>query len=51
MASLTKKTIRGKTYYYARECQRVNGKPKIVRQLYLGKLDDLVAAVEQSPCR
>jgi transposase len=48
MPSLTPKLIGGHTYYYARYCQRVNGKPKIVRQLYLGKLDDLVAAVEQS---
>jgi hypothetical protein len=29
MASLTPKTLKGRTYYYARECQRVNGKPKI----------------------
>src|SRR5207302_6521943 len=45
MASLLKKTIRGKTYYYARECRRVNGKPKIVWQKYLGKADDIVAAL------
>ena len=48
MPSLTPKLIGGHTYYYARYCQRVNGKPKIVRQVYLGKLDDLVAVVEQS---
>ena len=34
--------------YYARYCQRVDGKPKIVRQVYLGKIEDLVAAAEQS---
>src|SRR5947199_440755 len=45
MASLLKKTIRGKTYYYARECRRINGKPKIVWQKYLGRADDLIAAV------
>ena len=28
MASLTAKIIRGKTYYYVRECKRVNGKPQ-----------------------
>src|SRR5512136_857942 len=44
MASLTKKIIRGQTYYYARECQRVDGKPKIVWQKYLGRLDDILAA-------
>ncbi len=40
--------IDGHTYYYARYCQRVDGKPKIVRQVYLGKIEDLVAAAEQS---
>lgn len=44
MASITKKVIRGKTYYYARECKRVDGKPKIVWQKYLGRLEDMVAA-------
>lgn len=36
MASLTKKLIRGKPYYYLREVRRVNGKPKIVSTIYLG---------------
>ena len=44
MASLTAKVVHGRTYYYARECQRVNGKPKIVRTTYLGSADDLIAA-------
>jgi transposase len=44
MASLTAKVVHGKTYYYARECQRINGKPKIVRTVYLGAADDLIAA-------
>ena len=48
MPSLTPKVIDGHTYYYARYCQRVNGKPRIVRQVYLGKVEDLVAAVEQA---
>jgi len=48
MASLTPKIIGGHTYYYARYCQRVDGKPKIVRQVYLGKIDDLVAAAEHA---
>src|SRR5207248_3347999 len=47
MASLLKKTIRGKTYYYARECRRVDGKPKIVWQKYLGRADDIIAALTQ----
>ena len=48
MPSLTPKLIDGHTYYYARYCQRVGGKPKIVRTVYLGKIEDLVQAVEQS---
>jgi transposase len=44
VASLTAKVIRGKTYYYSRECQRVNGKPKIVRTVYLGSAHALIAA-------
>src|SRR2546429_7195908 len=36
MPSLTKKIIRGKPYYCLRECQRVEGKPKIVSTIYLG---------------
>src|SRR6266849_5570607 len=48
MPSLTAKQIDGHTYYYARYCQRVDGKPKIVRQVYLGKIEDLVASTEQS---
>lgn len=46
MPSLTAKTIDGHTYYYARYCQRVGGKPKIVRQVYLGRLEDLIATAQ-----
>jgi len=45
MASLTPKVIRGRVYYYARECQRVNGKPKIVNTIYLGSLEHILQAV------
>lgn len=48
MASLIKKTIRGRPYYYARECQRIDGKPKIVWQKYLGKAEDIVAAMTRA---
>ena len=43
--SLLKKVIRGHPYWYARECQRVGGKPTIVWQKYLGKADAIVAAL------
>jgi hypothetical protein len=49
MASLTAKKIRGHTYYYARQCKRVDGKPKIVWQKYLGRAEDIVAALAQPP--
>src|ERR1035437_3278490 len=48
MPSLPPKVIDGNTYYYARYSQRVGGKPKIARQVYLGKIEDLVAASEAS---
>src|SRR5258708_20298575 len=48
LPSLTAKQIEGHTYYYARYCQRVDGKPKIVRQVYLGKIEDLVASTDQA---
>jgi len=44
--SLTPKVIHGRTYYYARYCRRVDGRPKIVRTVYLGSLENIIAAVE-----
>lgn len=46
MASIHGKTIGGQTYYYLREVARVNGKPKVVSQRYLGKAADIAAAME-----
>ena len=43
VASLTRKVIRGHAYYYLRECKRVDGKPKIVFQKYLGTVEDVTA--------
>lgn len=45
MASITKKKVGRHLYYYARECRRVNGRPKIVWQKYLGRIEDIIAAV------
>ncbi|MCL6639572.1 MAG: hypothetical protein K6T80_07855 [Firmicutes bacterium] len=45
MASIIKKKIRGQIYYYAVESRRVNGKPRIVRQKYPGKVNDIIQAV------
>lgn len=46
MASIVGKKIKGKTYYYAVWSGRVNGRPRIVRQEYLGRADEVLAAVE-----
>jgi len=40
---IIKKRRGSKVYYYAVECRRVNGKPRIVWQKYLGKLEDIIA--------
>ena len=47
MASLTKKLINGRPYYYLRETARVGGKPKVVRTTYLGRAEDILARLEQ----
>lgn len=39
MAHLHKKLKKGRPYYYVREMRRVDGKPKVVSQLYLGSVD------------
>lgn len=46
MASLTKKTIHGRAYYYLRETARVDGKPRVVSTRYVGTADDLGALLE-----
>ena len=40
---LVTKSIHGHPYYYAVRSARVNGKPRNVEQIYLGRVDDLVA--------
>ena len=46
MASITKKNIKGNIYYYVRESKRIDGKPKIVWQKYLGTIENIINAVE-----
>lgn len=48
MASLTKKVIHGRAYYYLRETARVGGRPKVVRTVYLGRADDILARLGQA---
>ena len=48
MASLYKKIINGKPYFYLREMARVDGKPKMVSERYLGSAADIVAALDRA---
>ena len=45
--SLTKKMIGRRPYYYLRFTRRVNGKPKVVRTIYLGPVERILAAVQR----
>ena len=45
MAHLHKKMKKGRPYYYIREMARVDGKPKVVSQVYLGSLERILALV------
>ena len=42
MATIIKKIKKGKKYYYAVESGRVNGKPRIIWQKYLGPVDKII---------
>lgn len=46
MATITRRTIKGHTYYYAVQSQRINGKPRLTMQKYLGSADDIIAAAD-----
>ena len=51
MPHLHKKIKKGRPYYYIREIARVEGKPKVVNQIYLGSLERIMemALQEQTP--
>src|SRR5271169_1168119 len=46
MASLYPKKIGGNTYWYLREMARVDGRPKMVSERYLGTATDIEALLE-----
>ncbi|MGC4852949.1 hypothetical protein ACLQ24_06015, partial [Micromonospora sp. DT4] len=48
MASLYAKRVAGKTYWYLREMARIDGKPKMVSERYLGSATDVAAAMDAS---
>lgn len=43
MAHLHKKMKKGRPYYYIREIARVDGKPTVISQVYLGSLERMLA--------
>ena len=49
MATLTKRRVKGHTYYYLVESQRIDGKPRLVLQKYLGRAEQVVAQLEGQP--
>ncbi len=46
MAHLHKKMKNGRPYYYVREMARVNGKPKVTNQVYLGSPERILEMAE-----
>jgi transposase len=48
MAYLVGKKQKGKTYYYLTESARVNGKPRIVSQRYLGSAEEIAQRLSES---
>jgi hypothetical protein len=49
MAHLHKKIKKGKAFSYVREMARVNGKPKVVSQVYLGTAEKILALASEKP--
>ena len=49
MATITKRKVHGHTYYYLVASKRIDGKPRLVLQKYLGRAEDVVAQLEGQP--
>ena len=49
MASIVGKRRGKQTYYYLVESARVQGKPRIVSQQYLGSADEVIAKLSETP--
>jgi len=47
MASLLKKTIKGRVYYYYVQSQRVHGRVQLVQQIYLGSAEQIRQRCQQ----
>lgn len=51
MAYITRKKIKGITYYYAEECERSDGKVKRKWQKYLGSIEKIIRAIDKPMLR
>jgi transposase len=51
MAHLHKKMKKGRPYYYIREMKRINGKPKVTSQIYLGSVDTMLKRLKEAESR
>ena len=48
IATITRRVIKGRTYYYAVKAGRVNGKPRLIWQKYMGTADDIIRQYQES---
>ena len=46
VATITKRKVHGHIYYYLVASKRIDGKPRLVLQKYLGRAEDVVAQLE-----
>lgn len=51
MASLLKKKVNGRLYYYYVQTQRVNGRVQMAQQIYLGSADKILQRCQQADCQ
>ncbi len=49
MATITKRKVHGHIYYYLVASKRIEGKPRLVLQKYLGRAEDVVRQLEGQP--
>ena len=49
MATITRRKVHGRVYYYLVESKRIDGKPRLVLQKYLGRAEDVVERLKGTP--
>ena len=48
MVGLTRRKVKGKLYWYATKSARINGKPRVVWQKYLGTAEKITNCIIRS---